>query len=302
LEFVKVKFLLEATDDIVLPKYKGSTFRGAFGWQFKRITCVLKSRNNCDGCLVQSSCFYYNIFETVVSDIPRLKSGEKIPHPYILVPPLEEKNHYETGEQFSFELLILGKYVEALPYFIFTFEELGKKGFKRNNGTFKIKNLYQNDHSIYNDNKLNFKPQKLDIIELKSKYSPAIEIKLITPLRLLRKGKPVNNPDFYEFFMAALRRAELLLYYYSNTKIDEIMDVKKLIEQARKVKLYKPEFYWYNWERYSNRQKKKISLSGIKGSFFLKDLPEDIFAILKFGEIFHLGKNTAFGLGKYEIL
>ncbi|MGA1846002.1 CRISPR system precrRNA processing endoribonuclease RAMP protein Cas6 [Deferribacter abyssi] len=302
IDYVKVKFILEATCDIVLPRYKGSTFRGAFGWQFKKITCVLKSRESCDGCLLRSSCFYFNIFETYVSDKPLLKSGISIPHPYILVPPLEEKRVYEPGSQFEFELIVIGRFVDALPYFVFTFEELGKKGLGKAKGKFIIKDILQNGVTIYQDNKLNFKKETFNLDYSTEKTPKSIEIKTLTPVRLFKKGKPVFQPTFKDFFMAALRRCELLMYYYGSTKLDEILDVKQLIAECGNIEILKPEFNWYHWERYSNRQKRKISLSGIMGSFFITNLHSDLYKILWFGEVFHIGKNTAFGLGKYEIL
>ncbi|MCL5771398.1 MAG: hypothetical protein M1479_03875 [Actinobacteria bacterium] len=54
---MKIKFL----EDTYLPAIKGSTFRGGFGYVFKKISCPLK-RNDCSGCIVSDNCPYANVF------------------------------------------------------------------------------------------------------------------------------------------------------------------------------------------------------------------------------------------------
>jgi len=46
----KFEFEIEAVDDLHLPPYKGSTFRGAFGHAFRRVSCSEKQRTTCDDC------------------------------------------------------------------------------------------------------------------------------------------------------------------------------------------------------------------------------------------------------------
>ena len=48
---------------LMLPEYKGSTLRGAFGSTFKQIACVAQDAH-CDHCQVRSTCVYHYVFET----------------------------------------------------------------------------------------------------------------------------------------------------------------------------------------------------------------------------------------------
>ena len=50
------------------------------------------------------------------------------PHPFILLPPLEDDRVDEPGERLEFGLTLIGKAIDFLPYFIYTFEELGNMG------------------------------------------------------------------------------------------------------------------------------------------------------------------------------
>lgn len=42
---VRFQFSIVPDDILVLPSYKGSTFRGAFGHAFKKVVCAVKARN-----------------------------------------------------------------------------------------------------------------------------------------------------------------------------------------------------------------------------------------------------------------
>ena len=49
-------------NDAVLPGYKGSTFRGVFGYSLKKVVCALK-RQDCGDCLLREKCLYPFVFE-----------------------------------------------------------------------------------------------------------------------------------------------------------------------------------------------------------------------------------------------
>ena len=54
-----------ARQQLRLPPYKGSTFRGAFGIAFKRAVCIVQ-HGDCARCLVRAQCVYPYIFDTPV--------------------------------------------------------------------------------------------------------------------------------------------------------------------------------------------------------------------------------------------
>src|SRR3989338_3951739 len=106
---IKFVLTLNALDVINLPAYKGSTLRGGFG----------------------------NAFKTPPSENSEiLRKYEKAPHPFIIEPPLEQKRLYNPGETLNFNLILIGKAIDYLPYFIYTFEELGKIGIGKGRGKY----------------------------------------------------------------------------------------------------------------------------------------------------------------------
>ncbi len=136
--FAQFQFLLKSLGSIRLPLYKGSTLRGAFGHAFKRVVCVDRAKS-CGSCLLKGKCVYSYVFETPPPcNTSKMRKYPFAPHPFIITPPLEEKREYREGETLCFELTLVGKSMDYLPYFIYTFDELGRIGIGRGEGKYRL--------------------------------------------------------------------------------------------------------------------------------------------------------------------
>jgi len=134
----RFRFTVCAKEHIRFPSYKGSAFRGGFGYAFKRVVCVIKGKE-CDDCLLKQKCIYSYIFETPPpQDTEMLRLYPKVPHPFVIEPPITEKQTFEPGEEFSFHLILIGNAIDYLPYFIYTFTELGKQGIGQGRGKYDL--------------------------------------------------------------------------------------------------------------------------------------------------------------------
>jgi hypothetical protein len=132
------RFILKPLDCICLPVYKGSTFRGAFGHAFKKVVCVIRDKI-CGSCLLKEKCVYSYVFETPLpSDTTKMRKYPFAPHPFVITPPLEEKKIYREGDVLCFELTLIGKSIDYLPYFIYTFDELGRIGIGKTKGKYQL--------------------------------------------------------------------------------------------------------------------------------------------------------------------
>ena len=94
----KINFEIKAENDVVLPDYKGSTFRGVFGHIFKDVMCVSHS-GDCEECSFDKVCMFKKIFDSSPpSNSIRLRNYSDVPHPYIIEPllvlnlPFNKKN------------------------------------------------------------------------------------------------------------------------------------------------------------------------------------------------------------------
>lgn len=147
----KFRFTICAKDHIRFPAYKGAVFRGGFGYAFRRVVCVIKGKD-CDECLLKQKCIYSYIFETPPpEDTGMLRLYPKVPHPFVIEPPVTEKQTFAPGEEFSFHLILIGNAIDYLPYFIYTFTELGKTGIGQGRGKYdlvRIEGIGLGDESV----------------------------------------------------------------------------------------------------------------------------------------------------------
>lgn len=314
LKYQKLDFILRTLEPIRLPPYKGSTFRGGFGNAFKRVVCVFRNKE-CRDCPIIKECSYAYIFETPapeVSGVFNMEKYETIPHPFIIEPPEETRTDYETGSEISFGLVLIGKAIDYLSYFIMAFEYLGQIGIGQGRGKYKLVRVEMDGNLVYEGDGRVLNPGLFKTIEIPEKDlsthdfaedNPERELilKLITPVRIKYQREFISKLEFHVLITNLLRRFALLNFYHGDNKIPE-WNHKKLIEMSKAIQIEKNEASWVDWERYSHRQKVKMKLGGLIGRVIYKGHMAEFMPLLKAGEIFHVGKGTSFGLGKYRII
>lgn len=286
----------EPEDELYLPSFKGSSFRGVIGRTLRKALCVLKTYKDCRQCPLYLNCYYAYIFETIPNPekpLPfNLHKYPSIPHPFVIKPPEEKKTLYKKGETFSIKIVLIGKATAYEPHFILAMRLAGEHGIGKGNRKFFITNY--SSTGIF---------KQSITFDLNSNHPSISELtlQLLTPLRLIYEKKLVKNLEFHHIIRALLRRITILYYFHVSENIPEI-PVKGLINLAEKIKTVQSNLKWFDWERYSYRQNRRMVLGGLIGDITFAGELSPFYTLLKAGEIFHAGKNTSFGLGKYKIL
>lgn len=306
--FGKYQFSCCFTDNASLPYYKGSTFRGVFNRALKQVVCALK-KEECTKCILKEQCVYALVFETACA--LKMPEGSKIaspPHPFVLKPPLETKTEYKTNERFDFNLLLFGKINHSLPYFIYAFDQMGALGIgKRVNGIrakFELNEVKTRGHIIYSksDKKVhnNYKPTELSIEPATAGANEnfCIKLTLETPLRLKFENRLNAELPFHVLVRAMLRRISSLLSCYGSG--EPPLDYRGLVQRANLVQIQESNLKWFDWKRYSFRQNKSMLMGGITGSVTYEGDLQEYLPMIEFCEKAHIGKQTAFGLGKIK--
>lgn len=129
------RFTLKAVTPLRLPPYKGSAFRGGFGHALKQIACS-DPQKHCDRCEQPEHCVYSYLFETKIEQGGA--GDEMIPHPFVLIPPLETYPDYEPGDILTCDLVLIGDAIDYLPYFIAGLGQLGHQGIGKSKGRYAI--------------------------------------------------------------------------------------------------------------------------------------------------------------------
>lgn len=322
IEYRKFNFKIEAIDTLALPDYKGSTFRGAFGYAFKKIVCALR-KNDCHDCILKTKCIYSYVFETSPSegaDIMGMNKYLKIPHPFVIEPPEESIRIYSPHDILSFNLILIGKASDYLPYFIYTFDELGKSGIGKRKGKFRLLKVESVEKTVYSGEDKTIRDvgiERLDIPEnidfnRRAAVFPAlpqgeniegqdsVALKFLTPARISYGRDLAVKLEFHIFVRTLLRRLCLLYYFHSGTQAP-LWNHKQIIAEAENVSIERDHLRWHDWERYSSRQAVRMKMGGLIGDIKYKGNIDPYLPILKAGEILHVGKGTSFGLGKYVL-
>lgn len=298
---------LNPNEAIQLPVYKGSAIRGVFGHALRRVVCVTRNIE-CSACMLKLKCVYSAIMESPVpSEHPHSRKYKNSPHPYILKPPLTEKRYFNPGETLSFDFTLIGRANEYLPYFIYTFTEMGKIGIGAGNGKFDVASVEElrfdgSRAEIYNDNnKILKNPEnRIDYSVFKDEKSSGDEIALNfeTPARIKVNDDLSADLPFAVLIKRLSERAALLAHFHCGAELSGFEDFAAGSED---VKVLKSNLKWLDWERYSGRQDTKMKFGGLVGEITYKGGFHKFMPLLKLGEHIHVGKNTTFGLGKYRI-
>lgn len=265
LEISKYTFTLEAVDEITLPVYKGSTFHGGFGHALMDI----------------SPTWYRYFFE------PGLGKKGDWPKPFVILPPLDEKEKYSKGQQFHCEVTLFGAATQHYAIAQAAIEYLGMQmGLGYEQGKYKILDIH---HTQLISN------QQLDQTTTNNQQ---IKIHLPTRLRLKANNKLQRHPPTFKVFMERLLgRLKTLEIAYSGSQGDH----QELISRTNEIKLYKANARWDDWDRFSGRQKKWMKFGGLMGDVTYTGDFQQFTEVLKLGEWLHIGNKTSFGLGKYEM-
>ncbi|MBI3358798.1 MAG: CRISPR system precrRNA processing endoribonuclease RAMP protein Cas6 [Nitrospirae bacterium] len=308
-QVAQFRFFCKALTEIILPPYKGSAFRGGFGHALKKAVCTVEHKI-CERCLLRTHCLYPYIFETALSLAdPAPEPARDLPRPFVLIPPLDNKRLYDPGEVFTCDLILIGKAIELLPYFVHTMDQLGQRGLGRALGQFtidKVESIRPDapPKEIYSgqDNKLAdpgppiLIDRTLPLLKVPMKE---ITIDFLTPVRLKSQEHLTDQPEFAVFFSRLLDRISALSRYHHDIPLE--VDFKGLKSLAEHVQIQSSQTDWYDWERYSNRQQTRMKMGGLLGTVTYEGDIKPFLPFLALGEYVHVGKGATFGLGRYEV-
>jgi len=296
-----LKVVLVAHEPVHLPRYKGAVFRGGFGLAFRRVACPFP-KQECAACLLREKCVWSYIFATPrPKDATVMRKYETVPHPFIIEPPADDATQFPAGAELTFNLILIGRALDYVPYFILAFEQMAEQGLGPGRARFRLTAVRQDNTTLY-DGRTKTITAPLKTTTLRLTAGPAritsATIRLLTPTCIIYQGKMSRRPQFHVLIRSLLRRIGLLAYFHDQPVT---LDYQSLIGQAQEVKTAVMHLAGYEWRRYSSRQERPIEMQGMTGTVTYEGELGPFLPYLKAGEILHVGKGTTFGMGKYEM-
>jgi len=301
------RFTLEALTQVKLPPYAGSTIRGAFSGVFKEITCTTKNET-CTGCELRASCPYFQIYEN--SDefsTLKLNRFKTPPKPFVFEPPIQPKMQvYRKGQEFQFNLILIGRILKFFPYFIIAFKEMGQNGIGKGRGKFRLSKIEamnpvsnnsrliydaESDTTINEDMSFNI-PEFTRANAQASKGIRKIKVEFITPTRIKSSGSYGNPLNFKILIQTLFTRISNMAYNYCEQK--QLLNFRSLVNQATNVEISHEDKQWQDVRRFQVRENLEMFLGGYVGEIAYEGEITPFWPWLKLGEILHIGKNCGF--------
>ncbi|HOV39541.1 MAG TPA: CRISPR system precrRNA processing endoribonuclease RAMP protein Cas6 [Spirochaetales bacterium] len=309
LQYRRIDHLIQFLKPISFPTLPTFLFRSIVGKELKHLTCIFRGRP-CSGCGLKYTCAYSWMFETPLETQPDVLEGrDRGSHPFLLS---VNRGPGEEVQNLILTVTLFGKAIEYYPYLYYALLQAGKSGVLRDRIPFEIQDLSCEGQSILlgKDSihpssgiqcwELSPSHTNSDTTESRHPYSIEEKVRVVldTPLRLRIDGKYLDHFTAPQFFTALYRRAQILcsLYGLQDEKEDSFR-----YSSDESLRIISRSFRWVDYPYYSSRQKTLLRMGGIVGEFLLEGILQKMEkTFLQFGEIFHVGKNTAFGLGRYH--
>lgn len=308
----RYEFDLEAVDPLSLSAYHGSTLRGGFGYAFKKMVCAQADWRGCSPCQRGNECPYGYIFETSVPDGSEvLRNWQDVPAPFVIEPRFGVQR-VAPGERLTFGLVLVGRAMQYLPYFLLAFQELGRMGLGKPPGRFVLQRI-RAVHPWTGEQLLLFDGVDMlggtaglvvrggDVaVRVARMPGMMVRLRFLTPARLKFESRVVSEVPFHVLVRSLLRRLSSLAYFHCGQRWE--VDFRGLVTAAESVSVTASTLAWQDWERFSTRQQQRINLGGVMGEIGYRGALRPFLPLLALGEMVHVGKGAVFGNGRFEMV
>ncbi len=322
----RFRFLIAPREPLLVPAInKGNMLRGGFGHAFRRLCCIPQCRD-ARTCPVGMSCPYKAIFEpSPPPEAEALSKNQDVPRPFVFRAPKTQQTRFETGQRFEFELVLIGRALDFLPYFVLSFRELAAEGLGLNRAKCSLERVEQVDLTSEAADASNYEAMVIYTAEDQVFRNAAtsetgewigrrirnrstsrdndsvqqVSIRFSTPTFLKADGEIIRQPEFHHVFKRLRDRINALSTFFGEGPIEA--DFRGLGERAEKIRTVSARTDWVERFRTSSKTKQRHELSGFIGDVTYEGNLNEFLPWLTLGELVHVGKHTAWGNGWMQL-
>lgn len=294
LQFHRLEFLIQFDKPVVFTNHPVFLFRSLLGKELFRLICPF-SRKVCDTCTLRFKCAYSYIFESpVTKDNPVLYGRNFASHPFVMSSDVAEN---QSTQNLTLTMLLIGNAVDYIPIIFWSLVRAGKQGIFKTRVPFQIQSLLINGQQAFKNEKLMLPKNQLywELEESELQKKGQIFLEFLTPVRFKKDGRYLINLSFEDVVQAALRRLEILSATYGEEEFRKIKFPPFELEHEN------GQMVWKDYYRWSARQKQQMRMGGSLGLLTARGtFSQTCLSLLEGAQLFHVGKNTSFGLGKIK--
>lgn len=306
------RIVFYAPSPLRLPDYPGSTWRGALGRALRHLNCPWKEKT-CPSCETSDSCAYGVLFEKDGKEIVSLfgkdakKAGfDTLPRPYVIRPLMPSGNYWGV------EMVLIGDAAHFLPHVLAAWEQAGRNGIGKGRNPCILSGIfqYQPDGSrreIYGPEGPGVLEQEswllADYLSYLEDPPPPWEIKVLTPHRRKEKGKYSGDGDWVAIWKRFAVRISLLNTVYHRGSFPDKWDGLELF--FANFGAAEGSLEWYDWERYSSTQDRKVPMGGGRGNSLIRPprgLEKVWWRWWQTASLLHIGKGATMGMGHIRVI
>ena len=278
LKISKTKCYLQLDRCEPISKFLEATIRGGFGYALKGDLCLFKGRE-CPDCLLRETCGYSRFFE------PAPPASSTLQHDMQQAARSYMFHAAQFCDKVQLEITLVGGAHDYLEKVLHTMQSVGREGLGKSRTRFSICAVQPS--ALY------------DLSRQPIKAETAATVSFTTPFTLRSQGSFAKEWNTRLFFATLLRRISNLAAIHG-VPLPAEFDPREILEQADKTQS-EAFLVPVSQERNSTHQKRTINYSGLVGDIISQGLTPQLNQVLQAGELISVGKNTAFGYGKYSL-
>lgn len=318
LPIARYRFTARLQQSLRLPGYAGSLLRGQFGAALRHLACMTH-QPSCNGCPLLATCPYPRIFEARPPADHTLQNFSAIPNAYVVEPPAPvierppagalHPAQYEAGQELVFHMVLVGTALEQLPLIIYAWQRALARGLNKSRSQAELLQVQWIDgddlpHTVWSSAHPQVAAHAASLRIPAMPRVSALQLQIHTPLRLQHQSRPIKPAQLTPktLIAAVARRAALMLEFHAQQPQWGGL-VPPVCEQARQLHDHR-DLRWFDWVRYSSRQRQEMTLGGVLGCWTLHGSVEALahaWPWLHLGQWLHVGKNASFGMGGYRL-
>jgi len=213
----------------------------------------------------------------------------------------------EAGDRLVIEAFFFGSAIQLVTDFILCLQNLGRIGLARGEGLFEVTEASSvgedGQQRVFWRQTMSFESLALQIMTVGSVLEECLpagqtcRIEMVTPARLLHRGRLLRAPRFAQLFPFMLRRVSSLLYFCCDLELAD--ETAWLLDAAHRIVTVDSAWNWHDWRQLGEDHD---PVGGVTG-YLTVEGPEvaQVGWVVALASLCGIGKGAAYGAGQLRL-